>query len=392
MAFPDSTLAHRLLDGLVGIEIGGSSHNPFNLRGALNVDYSASMQTPFKEEERKTSGWALPVDVVAWGDDLPFDDESLDYVVSSHVLEHFYDPIKAIREWLRVVRPGGYVYMVVPHKERTGDSPRPRTTLAELLERHAGDAPVLPEEQLTAHHSVWITADVVELCRYLGLDVVAQQDVDDKVGNGFTVVVKKPGILHSRNGSCPVRSIGPLDIGCGQRKRPGYVGVDILPLPGVEFVADVMQRLPFEDGTVTGVSSTGTLHLLPDPAPLLRELIRVCKDGAEIEIWTPHARADAALLPGSKTFFTDLTWLHLFRNGVCDGPQGHLAWEQAFYLCYPAAKEMLEARGWDLNFAVAHVPNAVAELGVRFRVRKAPRNPAEPIMPEGRFVSTARSY
>jgi ubiquinone/menaquinone biosynthesis C-methylase UbiE len=47
------------------------------------------------------------VHIVAWGDRLPFTNESVDFVINSHVLEHFFDPIKAIQEWLRVVKKGG---------------------------------------------------------------------------------------------------------------------------------------------------------------------------------------------------------------------------------------------------------------------------------------------
>jgi hypothetical protein len=86
-----------------------------------------------------------------------------------------------------VIRPGGYIFTIVPHKDRTFDQPRARTTLSELLCRHeSGDCP-----HGDAHHSVWITEDMTELLRYLGMKVVALQDVDDKVGNGFTIVVQK---------------------------------------------------------------------------------------------------------------------------------------------------------------------------------------------------------
>ena len=32
MKFRDSELAHKLLDGLKGIEIGAAAHNPFNIK------------------------------------------------------------------------------------------------------------------------------------------------------------------------------------------------------------------------------------------------------------------------------------------------------------------------------------------------------------------------
>ena len=43
MKFKDSQLAHKYLDGLKGLEIGGSAHNPFNL-DTLNVDYTDDIE------------------------------------------------------------------------------------------------------------------------------------------------------------------------------------------------------------------------------------------------------------------------------------------------------------------------------------------------------------
>jgi SAM-dependent methyltransferase len=193
MKFRESALAHRYLDGLRGIEIGGSAHNPFGLL-TKNVDYVADMDTIFKKQEVLQCGSAMPVDIVAPGDALPVADASQDFVISSHVIEHFFDPINALHEWLRVVRPGGYVFIIAPHKARTFDRDEPRTTLAELIDRHDGKVREA-DGDAHRHYSVWITEDLLELCRHLGLEVVCWRDEDDKVGNGFTVVIQKPGRL-----------------------------------------------------------------------------------------------------------------------------------------------------------------------------------------------------
>lgn len=185
--FPESARAHQYLNGLSGIEIGGSAHNPFGL-STINIDLTESMETVFKREERRLCGEALKVDIVAEGDKLPLHDESKDFVISSHVLEHFPDPIKALKEWRRVVRKGGYIFAIVPHKERTKDQSRDRTSLVELIERHATGSGPPPNKE---HCSVWITEDMVQLINYLGWTIVDVDDVDDKVGNGFTIVVKK---------------------------------------------------------------------------------------------------------------------------------------------------------------------------------------------------------
>ena len=188
LPFKESALAHKLLDGKKGIEIGGSAHNPFGLN-TLNVDFTDDLSTEYKLAEVKSCGQCMKVDIVAPGDQLPLKDNSLDFVISSHVIEHFYDPVKTMKEWLRVVKPGGYVYVIAPHKERTFDKDRPRTTLAEIIERH--DHPNPPEHDDHHHYSVWITEDFVKIMNHYGWKIVAVQDVDDKVGNGFTVVIQK---------------------------------------------------------------------------------------------------------------------------------------------------------------------------------------------------------
>jgi len=46
--------------------------------------------------------------------DLPILDESIDLIFSSSVLEHVYNPERAVKEMFRVVKPGGYVYAEIP--------------------------------------------------------------------------------------------------------------------------------------------------------------------------------------------------------------------------------------------------------------------------------------
>ena len=52
-------------------------------------------------------------DIIAEADDLHMvADESQDYVFASHVLEHCEDMGKALAEWGRVLKPGGYLVRV----------------------------------------------------------------------------------------------------------------------------------------------------------------------------------------------------------------------------------------------------------------------------------------
>jgi SAM-dependent methyltransferase len=180
------------LDGLKGVEIGAASHNRFFL-DAINVDRYAGDATKYKRLERRLAWRTATVDVVANGDELPFDADSYEFVFASHVIEHFPDPIRALSEWVRVARR--YVVVVVPHRDRTFDAGRPLTTVDELVRRN--------EEKFTSeedvHWSVWTCESFLAMCDAIGIRVMDFQDPDDKVGNGFTVVIDASVPLHSRH-------------------------------------------------------------------------------------------------------------------------------------------------------------------------------------------------
>jgi SAM-dependent methyltransferase len=88
----------------------------------------------YVDRAREFAGSRCPAHVLADAACLPFRDSSLDYVATSHVLEHLPDPAGAIVEWYRAVKPGGIIYMIVPDRRLTFDCGRARTPLAHLLE------------------------------------------------------------------------------------------------------------------------------------------------------------------------------------------------------------------------------------------------------------------
>lgn len=184
--FRESPLAHHYLDGLEGLEIGGSAHNAFGL-DTRNVDYTADMGTVFKLQEITLCGEAMPVDIVAPGDKIPLADKSVDFVISSHVIEHFFDPIGALKEWKRVAKK--YIYVICPQPDAlTSDRALTITGWDELADRHSGKIPA-PAEDTHEHYTRWTCQTFVMMCNNIGLDVVEFQNPDDKVGNGFAVVI-----------------------------------------------------------------------------------------------------------------------------------------------------------------------------------------------------------
>lgn len=202
--FKDSPIAHKYLDGLKGIEVGGAAHNPFHL-DTINVDYTADMNTGFKKGEIELCGEAMPVDVVAEGDNLPFEDESYDFVISSHVIEHFFDPVKAIKEWHRVIKKGGYIFIICPNQYALPSEKRPVTHVSEIIARHEGKMKVSDVKMDNGHNvyvdgsdmterghfSVWNLEDFLPICENYKWTAVEALKNDDKVGNGFCVIIRK---------------------------------------------------------------------------------------------------------------------------------------------------------------------------------------------------------
>src|SRR5690349_9501938 len=72
---------------------------------------------------------------------LPLASGACDFVLSSHVLEHMANPLHALREWHRVLKPHGSLLLVLPQGSRTFDHHRKTTSWEHLLADLAAATP-----------------------------------------------------------------------------------------------------------------------------------------------------------------------------------------------------------------------------------------------------------
>lgn len=54
---------------------------------------------------------------------LPFDNDSIDLVVSGQTLEHVKNPFRSVAEMFRVLKPGGYIALIAPSSGPKHDNP-----------------------------------------------------------------------------------------------------------------------------------------------------------------------------------------------------------------------------------------------------------------------------
>ena len=102
----------------------------------------AGLAPYFTDAVAAFAGTSGRVDFLADAVALPLPNAALDYLCSSHVLEHLPNPLAALHEWHRVLRPGGWLYLVVPDKRYTFDASRPVTTVKHLLGDFLHEAPI----------------------------------------------------------------------------------------------------------------------------------------------------------------------------------------------------------------------------------------------------------
>ena len=97
-----------------------------------------------------------------------------------------------------------------------------------------------------------------------------------------------------------------LDLGCGNTKRPGAVGVDF----NDRTAADIVHNLnsfpyPFEDASFDEIYLDNVLEHLDDVMGVMEEVHRICKPGGVVKVIVPYFRSLWAFMdPTHKHFFT----------------------------------------------------------------------------------------
>lgn len=95
-----------------------------------------------------------------------------------------------------------------------------------------------------------------------------------------------------------------LDIGCGDKPSPGYIGMDIRDC-GQHILWDCRQGIPFPDSSIDNIRSSHFLEHLSDEESIdfLQEIMRVLKHGGHFYCRVPHQNTPLAYYYGHKTFW-----------------------------------------------------------------------------------------
>ncbi len=115
-----------------------------------------------------------------------------------------------------------------------------------------------------------------------------------------------------------------LEVGCGTKKTPGTVGLDLLPLPGVDIVHNMEEfPWPVEAGAFDEVRCFHVLEHVIDICGVMDELHRVTRPGGRCHIVVPYfARYSAFKDPTHRRFCTFESF-NYFVEGTKDRDRGY---------------------------------------------------------------------
>jgi SAM-dependent methyltransferase len=140
-----------------GVEIG-AMHHPLMPHSKMKVKYvdNTSLEDNLSRFPHLLDKKLVRPDYIEDGFTLTsFTDNSQNFVIANHVLEHAPNPLGVLVNWARVLRPGGSMLLTVPIAEFCFDRGRQETTLEHIREDYLAGSQLLNQRNL-AHYMEWL--------------------------------------------------------------------------------------------------------------------------------------------------------------------------------------------------------------------------------------------
>jgi SAM-dependent methyltransferase len=202
-------ILYQITNNKIGVEIGGPSLNGNIIyENAYYIDNIIfSKETVWSTHDEEYNYYQNKKGKVIINDAVNISlvqNDVYDFVFSSLSLEHIANPLKAIQEWLRIIKKDGHIIIIVPEKSCCSDHKRnyskfstllsqyeknvgedDLSTLVEILQNHDlnMDIPVNDLGSFTKrsldnfnnrclHHYVYSDELLIEICNYFKCDYI----------------------------------------------------------------------------------------------------------------------------------------------------------------------------------------------------------------------------
>ncbi|MQY51573.1 tetratricopeptide repeat protein [Rhodocyclus tenuis] len=225
-------------------------------------------------------------------------------------------------------------------------------------------------------------------------DVVAVAAVPAVSTAGMARTVTTPAMAPSSAAGLPSPGL-KLNLGCGNRKLEGFVNVDRVAVCAPDQVVDLEKTpWPWANDSVEYIRLIHVLEHLGQTTEtflgIIKEMWRVCRDGARIDIVVPHPRSDEYLGDPTHVRPVTLSMLDLFNLRLNrewaamrapNTPLGQILgvdfevefFEHALDPEWQARRQAGTLSDTELRAAIRQLNNVVAQTSIVWRVYKRPR-------------------
>jgi predicted SAM-dependent methyltransferase len=155
-------LFYQITNNKHGVEIGGPTpQQPMMYKDTASVDNVIfSKHTVWSDHTDEYHYYDNKKGKVIINDAVDISlvqNDTYDFCFSSHSLEHIANPLKAIQEWFRIIKRGGYIVIIVPEKSQCFDHRRDYSKFQTLLtqyERNVGEDDLSTLPEILEHHDL----------------------------------------------------------------------------------------------------------------------------------------------------------------------------------------------------------------------------------------------
>lgn len=109
-----------------------------------------------------------------------------------------------------------------------------------------------------------------------------------------------------------------LDLGCGDYKQEGFLGVDRLPYKGVDYVVDFAKDglTMFEESSVAEIRAIDFIEHIADKIFTLEQIYRALKPEGTVFIQVPSTDCRGAFQdPTHVSYWNENSFLDMYMNG-----------------------------------------------------------------------------
>jgi len=124
---------------------------------------------------------------------------------------------------------------------------------------------------------------------------------------------KKPETIVVKSGDIRI------DLGCGENKPEGYIGIDVQGYPWVDIIHDLNKGIPLPDNCADEIRAYHVLEHLENDEFIMKEIWRVLKPGGRFIFEVPSTNSEGAFAPGHRSFWNITKFKFWTDSNLLDG-------------------------------------------------------------------------